>query len=173
MKKSSLLSLLVSAVILLAGGCGYHFGSLAHPQLESIAVAPVINDTLAFNAAAVLRGLLAERFTTDGSLKLKSKEKADCILYARVTDVSYKASDYGTDHFGDDTFLGNEWRCTVKVEYSVIIPGRGKPLIANRTATGTSDFLNGPDMETARLNSMRQALFAATKNIVSNVTEGW
>ncbi|MBE6389642.1 MAG: hypothetical protein E7043_05655 [Lentisphaerae bacterium] len=174
MKKTLLFGVLaVLNAAIFTGGCGYHFGSLAHPQLESIAVAPVINDTLSFNASAVLRGLLTERVTTDGSLKLKNQKQADCILYARITDVSYKASDYGTDPFGDDTFLANEWRCTVKVEYSLIIPGRGKPLISNRVATGKSNFLNGPDMETARLNSMKQALFSAAKDIISNVTEGW
>lgn len=159
--------------VVLAGGCGYTFGSLAHPQIKSVAVAPVVNDTLAYNAAAVLRGLLNERFNTDGSLKLKSLSTADCIVYARITDVSYKALSYGTTHDGDDTFLANEWRCSVSVEYSVILPGRAKPLISNAAASGTSDFITGPDLESSRRNAMRQACFAAAKNIVSGVTEGW
>lgn len=165
-------SLLFCAAFLLTG-CGYKFGSLSHPQLQSIAIAPVTNDTLAYNAAAVLRGMLSERVTTDGSLKLKSKGKADCVLYAKITDVKYSALDFGTTALGDDTYLANEWRCTVTVEFSVVIPGRGAPLISNRTVTGTSDFITGPDLETSRQSGMRQAFFDASKKIVSNVVEGW
>ena len=42
-----------------------------HPQLNRVAVAPVTNETLSYNAAAILRNKLTEVFTTDGSLKLK------------------------------------------------------------------------------------------------------
>ena len=171
MKKSTLC--LLAFAMLLFAGCGYKFGSLAHPQLQSIAIAPVTNDTLAYNAAAVLRGMLTERVTTDGSLKLKSQTKADCILYARVADVKYSAIDFGTTALGDDTYLANEWKCSVTVEFSVVIPGRGAPLIANRMVTGTSKFITGPDLETSRISGMRQALFDASKQIISGVVEGW
>ena len=165
--------LLFAMISALLAGCGYKFGSLAHPQLETIAVAPVTNDTLAYNAAAVLRGMLSERITTDGSLTLKSRSQADCILYARISDVQYKALGYGTTTLGDDTYMPDEWRCTITVEYSVIIPGRGKPLIASKTVTGKSDFVPGPDLETGRINALRQAAFDASKTIVSNIVEGW
>lgn len=161
------------AALLLLCGCGYTFGSLSHPQLKTVAVAPVVNDTTAYNASVILQGLLSERFTTDGSMKLTGLKSADCIVYARVTDVSYKALDYGTAFDGEDTFLANKWQCNADVEFSVILPGRGKPLIANKKVTGTTKFLNGPNMETSRNNALNQALFDAAKTIVSNITEGW
>jgi hypothetical protein len=161
------------AAIMLFCGCGYKFGSLSHPQLETISVAPVVNETTSYNASAILRGMLCERITTDGSMELESTKKSDCILYARITDEQYKAVDYPTAPYGGDAFLANEWKCTVTVEYSLILPGRGKPLIKNRKATGSSEFITGPDLETSRMSSMRQAFFAAAKDIVSAVTEGW
>jgi hypothetical protein len=103
-------------------GCGYTVGPLGHPQLESVAVAPVINDTLAYNASAALRGLLCERITTDGTLKLKTVESADCIVYAKVKKVEYQALNYGSMPNGDDTLLANEWSCTVTVSFSLILP---------------------------------------------------
>ncbi|MBE6358075.1 MAG: hypothetical protein E7057_02375 [Lentisphaerae bacterium] len=166
-------SLLAAAVCVLMCGCGYTVGSLGHPQLESVAVAPVTNDTLAYNAAATLRGLLCERVTTDGTMKLKSLESADCIIYAKVKKVSYNALNYGTLPNGDDTILANEWNCKVEVVFSLIMPGRGKPLFAERTVSGSSKFINGPNMETSRENALRQALFDAAKTVVSNITEGW
>lgn len=171
MMKKFWLLMTVSAA-LFTGGCAYRFGALSHPQLQSTAVAPVINDTLAFNASALLRGVLTERIVTDGALKLESMRKADCIIYAKITDVSYRALDYATIN-GDDSFLANEWQCSVTVQFSVILPGRGKPLIANKVVVGSSKFLNGPDMENSRQNALRQSCFDAAKKIVSELTEGW
>lgn len=166
-------TLLLPLLLTVLSGCGYQLGTIAHPQLTSVAVAPVTNDTLAYNASAILRGLLCERFTVDGSLKLKGLREADCIVYARVADVKYDAVSYGTTFRGNNTYLANEWACTVKVEYSVILPGRGKPLIANRTTTGSTRFVTGPDLETSRQSALRQALLKTAKDVVSGLTEGW
>ena len=70
---------LVLTATLFCAGCGYKFGSTMHPQITSVAVAPVTNETLSYNASAVLRQKLTELFTTDGSLKLKSIGNADTI----------------------------------------------------------------------------------------------
>lgn len=171
MKKSALF--IVAAAMLLFTGCGYKFGSLAHPQLESIAVAPVINDTIYYNASSMLRGFVSECVTVDGSLKLKDARKADCIIYARVTEVTYEAMGAATLPDGSDSFMPNEWKCKVSVQYSLVLPGRAKPLISNASVTGTSMFTNGPDLETSRQSAMRMALFSAAKNIVSGIVEGW
>lgn len=168
------LSLFIAAVMLfLFSGCGYKFGSLAHPQLESVAVAPVINDTIFYNASSMLRGFLTERITVDGSLKLKDARKADCIIYARVTEVNYEAIGASTLPDGSDSFMPNEWKCKVSLQYSLILPGRAKPLISNATVTGTAMFTNGPDLESSRQSAMRMALFAAAKDVVSGIVEGW
>ena len=161
------------AVLCVLSGCGYRMGSLGHPQLSSVAVAPVINDTLAYNGSAVLRGVLCELFTTDGTMKLVSLREADCIVYARITDYSYQAVGEKKTYTGESTFLPNEWRCSVEIEYSVVLPGRGKPLIKNRTVKGTARYITGPDLESSRINALRQALYRAARTIVSNLTEGW
>ena len=163
-------SLVLTAAVFCAG-CGYKFGSTMHPQITSVAVAPVTNETLSYNASAVLRQKLTELFTTDGSLKLKSIGNADCIVYARILKVSYKES---SGHLrSDDDFLPNEWTVTADVEYSVIIPGRAKPLLGPRTISGKAEFVSDADLENSRLNGVRQALFDAARSIVSNLTEAW
>jgi hypothetical protein len=172
MMKKVFYSLILPAVLFFSG-CGYQFGSIAHPQLSSIAVAPVINDTIFYNGSAMLRGLLSERVTVDGSLKLKDARSADCILYARITDVTYQATDSEKLPDGTDAFMPGEWKCEVKVEYSVVLPGRAKPLVSRKTAKGSAMFTNGPDLETSRQNGMRMALFAAAKNVISGIVEGW
>lgn len=163
--------LVLAAAVIFLSGCGYRLGYINHPQISSVAVAPVINDTLSYNASAVMRQKLTEVFTTDGSLKLKSLSKADCIVYARIVKVNYSEN---TGRLSDDDdFLPIEWKVTVDVEYSVVIPGRGKPLIGPANVSGNAEFIADVDLENARTNALNQALFAASRTIVSNVTEAW
>ena len=171
MNRKILFVIPVIAVAAIISGCGYRIGYMGHPQLSTVAVAPVSNDTLSYNAAAMLRQKLTEVFTTDGTMKLKSISTADCIVYAKITNVTYaESSGHITD---DDDFLPIEWRVTVTVEFSVVIPGRGKPLIGPKTVTGSAEFISDADLENSRTYGLRQALFDASRTIVSNVTEAW
>lgn len=161
---------LAVALAAVLSGCGYALGPIGHPQLKTIAVAPVINETLHYNAAAQMRNLLCECFTTDGTMKLVSLSKADCIIYAKVTHVKFSEASWSSDK---DKFQPNEFNCSVTVTYSVVLPGRGKPLISQRSVSGKSVFSSGPDLEASRINGMRQAMFEASKTIVADITEAW
>lgn len=154
-------------------GCGYRIGFMGHPQINSLAVAPVVNETLIFNAAGNLRASLCERIVTDGTYKLLSESKADCILNARVVDAVFSQVSWSSDDNDEDEFLPDYYRVTVKVQYSVILPGRVKPLIGPATVTGTAMFDHIVDLETARRNGVKQALWDASKKIVDACTEAW
>lgn len=169
MKFLSYMTLLFLALLL--NGCGYQVGSLMHPQVKTIAVAPVVNETAAYNVAAEMRGLLCECFMTDGSLKLVDEKEADCIVYARVLDIAFAELNWSS--VDDDEFVPNEWRVQMNVEFSVIVPGSARPLISTRTVSGTAEFQTGPDMYIGRRNGIRQAAYDAAKKLVSAVTEGW
>ena len=158
-------------VFMLFSGCGYKIGNMGHPQLKSVAIAPVVNDTLAYNASAYLRGLLAERFQVDGTMKLADTSNADCIVYARITKVTLQEVEASSRK--DDDILPNQWAVTMTVEYSVIIPGKQNPLIQKQQVSGRAEFMSGPDIELSRNYAMKQACFDAAKNIVSQVTESW
>ena len=167
-------TLRLSTFLLLAclvHGCGYRIGNMGHPQLKTVAVAPVINDTLAYNAAANMRSQLAERFQVDGTMKLTGMNKADCIVYARITDV--KLSEISTSTRGKDDFLPNQWSVDLTVEFSVMIPGQAKPLINKQKARGHAEFMSGPDIEISRNYAIQQACFSAAKDLVNQVTEAW
>lgn len=171
MKRKIFCFSLLPVLALFLSGCGYRLGNIGHPQLKSVAIAPVINDTLAYNAAANMRGLLAECFQTDGTMKLTSMQKADCIVYARVTNVTFSEISFGSRE--EDSFTPNQWSVSLAVEYSVVLPGRATPFLKNQKATGTAEFMSGPDIEISRNYAIKQACFVAAKNVVSQVTEAW
>lgn len=170
--KAAMLSL-----VLLCGGCGYHVGSMMHPQVKSIGVAPVVNDTAFFNCASQLRSMLCETFMTDGSLKLKDVKSADCVIYARVIGVDFSEISVAeaTEFRSADSaeYTPNRWRVAVDVQFSVEIPGRAKSLISLRKVTGTARFENTVDMQVGREGGVRQALYQAARSITAQVTEAW
>ena len=170
MSAGRLLAAAALPLLILCGGCGYRIGMLGHPQLESIAVAPVVNDTTSYNLSAQARNILCETIVSDGTLKLTHLSTADCILYAKVTNVSFREVSWSSKD--SDEFVPNQWSVSISLDYSVILPGEAKP-IASGSTTGSAQFMTGPDMEIGRLGGIRQAMLAASKSIVTRITEGW
>lgn len=135
-------------------------------------MAPVTNQTAVYNVSAEMRGMLAEQFNIDGTYKLKNLRDADCILYANVLDFTTVKE---TDTTDDDEVIFRvvEWRATVTVEFTVIIPGRKEPVIKTRTVSGSCLFQSTGDMEMSRRNGARLACRQAAQTIVQYTTEGW
>lgn len=159
-------------LILPISGCGYKFGSLMHPQVKTIAVAPVTNETIEPYVAADLRGALCEQFQFDGSLKLKSLKEADCIIYGRVIEVETVAT---ADDTSDDsqTFRAAEWKVQVTFEFQVLIPGKKRPLIRKRRVTGSAKYQIFVDAATTRRRGVQQACRNAAQDAVVYTTEAW
>ncbi len=168
---------LLSVILVSAGflpGCGYHVGSITHPQIKTVAIADVKNETYEVLAAALLRSILAERFQFDNSLKLTSMDKADCIVYARVTGVYNSSISWNYNSKTDDeNYRANEYQLTVTVEYLVRMPGRGQPLVPKSTAVGSSMYLFSHDPAIGRVSALKQAMLRISNQIVSATTEAW
>ena len=169
MTPSILLSMLI---ILTIGGCGYKIGSIMHPQVKSIAIAPVTNDTLEPFAAAQMSAALREKFQFDNSLKVKELQTADCILYGKIIEVKTTATmEDSTD--GEQTYRAAEWRVAVIFEFVVMIPGRKKPLINKRRVSGAAKYQVAADQAITRRRGVQQACRDAAEQAVVYTTEAW
>ena len=167
------ISLFVLATLLLfTNGCGYQLGSIMHPQVTSIAVAPIKNETLEPRIAAYLRHALTEQFQLDGSVKLAPQNKADAILYARILKVENRGT--GEDSWRNGyEYNASEWTITVTIEFKVIIPGRVKPLIATRRVTQSATYQSAADQFVSRQLGALQACRNASETIVQYTVEAW
>ncbi|MDD3886510.1 MAG: LPS assembly lipoprotein LptE [Victivallaceae bacterium] len=176
MMKRAIYALWAVLSMALISGCGYHVGSLAHPQLKTVGVAPVVNNTTAYNVSAQVRGLLCECFMTDGSLKLVDVSKADCIVYTKVTNVTFAQVSWASrkrySATDEDEYMPDQWRADISIEYSVVMPGRVTPLKSG-SVKGSAEFDAGGDLETGRINAIQQAGYEAAKRVVTALTEGW
>ena len=104
-------------------------GNIMHPQVKSIAIAQIDNNSSEPFVATYLKQALAEQFQVDGSLKLEDLRNADCILYAKVLNV--ETTGIGQDSANSQTtYRPASWSVSVEFEWTVLIPGRAEPLIS-------------------------------------------
>lgn len=168
MKKLGLTLAMIAGLVC---GCGYHVGSIAHPQLKSIAVAESINETAEPNVNYWVRQHCAEAIQTDGSLTLLEKSTADCILYTRILNI--RSDQYmNTSTNAEITFRTRAWIMTVEIEYTLIIPGRTTPVFT-KVAFGKALYQPMFDMEVSRKSAIQNAIREASNKIVERIAEGW
>lgn len=157
---------------ILVGGCGYQMGSIMHPQVQSIAIAPIKNETIEQMATQYMRQALAEQYDIDHSLKVKSLEEADCIIYGRILEV--KTTSIGFDSMNDEqTYMPAEFALRIKFEFIVIVPGRAKPLINTRQVYGEATYQVAADHDIARRRGVQQACRDAAQKAVVYTVEAW
>ena len=160
-----------SALTVLLGGCGYKVGFTKHPQLDSIAVAPVINETAIYNASSDMRMKMCEVIMQDGTYKLSDMRSADAILYITVLNIGFSES-LSAVVDNDLQYRPEEWWVEVTCSYKLIIPGSGKPVFSG-TKSASLRFQAGADVESGRLKAVRQVCFDVSKKIVWAIAEGW
>lgn len=153
-------------------GCGYHMGSMMHPQIKTIAIADVRNDTREPLLTEIMRGQLAEQIMVDGSLKLVSKEEADCILYCHIRKVKQLNTRDDSDD-GQETYRPTEFSISVEGSFVVKIPGRHEDLIPMRHITGTSRYQYESDPQLAKFSGLKQACLKFARRAVQYTTEAW
>ena len=174
MRCNILFSAVICGVLLLTAGCGYRIGvrGMMHPQIKTIAIAPVVNNTLEPLAADQLRMQLAGAFQTDGALKLKRLSNADCIIYPVITSIVNKNLD-DASFDGGVTYRPETFRLTVTVKFKVVIPGSGTMLIEKGNASGQAEYEILADPATSRQSALKYACYQASKSIVTQITEAW
>lgn len=173
MRYKVLIFTIACGLLVLAAGCGYRIGvrGMTHPQIHSVAIAPIQNNTLEPLASDVLRMQLSGEFQRDGALKLKRLTNADCVVYAQISSVTNRTID-DASFDGGITYTPEKFALKVTVNFKVIIPGTGT-MLSQGTATGQANYEILSDPATARSTALKFACFRAAQSIVSQTTEAW
>lgn len=163
---------IILSVLLTVTSCGYHVGSIANPQIRTIAFAPVVNETYLPNVSEYMRQALAEAFQKDGSFKGVSMEKADCIMYGRITKVTTTAPDI-TISAGSINYFTNQFGLELTYEFTVIVPGRAQPLIPTTQVSGSVQYQVPVDYYVAQQEALKSACYQTALDAVYATTEAW
>ena len=173
LRKSLALCLLALVCVVSGVSCGYyHMGSMMHPQIKTIAISTIRNDTREPLLTELARTQIAARFQSDNSLKLVSKEEADCILYVRLVNVTSSMLRYNPGYV-EDEYRPAEFRVNLSAEMEVLIPGRSEPLIKKRSVSGGANYQYNVDPQVGRYYGLRQACYDLGGQIVEYTTEAW
>lgn len=170
--KKSFSATAVCGLLVFLCSCGYQAGSLMHPQIRTVAVADVKNETMEVEGSPLLRGILAERFQFDNSLKITTPDKADCIVYAKIVSVDTQNIVWHSED-DDKTFRPSLFRLTAEVEYTVRVPGQAKPLVPSGKARANATYQLTHDPALGKRDALKQAFLQISDKIVHAVTEGW
>lgn len=170
--KKVLICATVPLLCLVVSGCGYHVGSVMHPQVKTIGIAPVKNETLEGMATPFMRQALSEQFQLDNSLSVKTVEEADCVLYGRITEIKTTAIGFDSTN-NEQTYSPAEFSLQITFEFAVIIPGRSKSLINTRQVTGAAAYQVTADNDIARRRGIQQACRDVAQKAVVYTVEAW
>ena len=160
------------AALFFTVSCGYRMGSMMHPQIRTVAIADVKNNSMEVLASSLMRKILAERFQIDGSLKIVDMDKADCIVYCRILSVESSGVTWDNSRTGSD-FRPTEIAISLSGEFTVLIPGQAKPLVPNRPVSGRALYQVQADPAIGRESGLAQACLAMAKMVVQYTTEAW
>lgn len=166
-------------ICLITNGCkGYKVGSLMHPQIKTIAFKSFGNDTDEPRLSIFMMEKLREAFMKDGSLKIVSPEKADCILEGRIQ--SYRLQSIGSvrqnnkngiKNNNDNTFRTVIFRATVNFKFKLI--AKSGKRIKEASVSSYADFTELVDFDIEKRQGLRNAAYATSKKVVIEIVEGW
>jgi hypothetical protein len=178
MNKRIAMAILLAGVGALSGfGCrSLQSGSLAHPQIRSIAVGRILNQTADAGMAFQLRSSLVEELIRDASIKLVGRKQAQTIMEAQILSFKFDQvaeSKTRADADGNSTYQTEVYRATVNLKVRLMVPGRSAPAVDWREVSGSVEFSRLPDLAATRVQALRQALAAGSSRAVTVMVEAW
>jgi len=163
-------AILLLSVLAWTGCANYQLGRQAPLPFERLYVAPVVNDSFAPQAQAVLTEQLARQFLTSGAVTLvKSPEQADAIL--TVTIVDFRREVAATQD--DDTGLGESFLLYMTSNSDLVDAETGKPYFKARRNRAEVRTLIDSGLQPAEYQSMPVLTRDLARSIKETVLSTW
>lgn len=157
------------ALFLQAGCSSYRLGSGGEPEIDSVYVAPVINDSEAPQAVVPFTRAIKESFLTDGRVEVAGRaETADGILEVRLTNYErFVAATQAVD-----TALGQSFR-TVLHGRATLRKADGTVLLDDRYFRVESSVLVEEDLVQSEYQNMPVLTRELAERIRDAVLDTW
>ena len=159
--------------------CAYHLGNPAlHPEMKTLSIAEVLNQTPESSLTALFKNALAERIANEPGLRLASAASAEAAqlkLLIKALDNRSLAraklrDDEDIDYEGDayQTVL---YRINAKVAYELYSPMSPGKLLRKGEVTGQADLPKLHDREVALRAALRQLAIDLARDLVVELSE--
>ncbi|MEN9360411.1 MAG: hypothetical protein RL095_1946 [Verrucomicrobiota bacterium] len=172
------LKLLLATFLAIAGfaACGYHHESLAHPQIRSVAIGAIDNDSEDPRLGILMNEALKEAVMHDGSFRLVSVDEADVIITGRFGEikqqgVGYRRGDSATDKDASRTYRNDSYRSNLSFDYK-LATRKGLPIRQGEQGA-SAIFVESLDFQSDRREALKVACRRLAGKVVVSLSEGW
>ena len=174
--KKFLSTILLSSLLLLVSGCGYHVGEIKPTpmrRINTIAVGSFKNETLLPRVEVQTANAVVKQFQQDGTYRIESADRADAIVEGTIEKVDRQPMRV----FANNVLQTSEFELTLTVRYRVIDRVTGA-VLQQVKATGvtpffTESYIVNSDLVTNQNMNYPIAAQRMAENLVSKVAEGW
>ena len=171
--KLVLTSLLLAATF---SACGYHHESLAHPQIRSVAIGAIDNDSEDPRLGILMNEALKEAVMHDGSFRLVTVDEADVIITGHFAEikqqgVGFHRGDTSTDKASAKTYRNDSYRSNLNFDYK--LQTRKDLLIKQTSRSESADFVESLDFQSDRREALKVACRRLAGKVVISLSEGW
>ena len=188
----SLWMLAATATLLFSGCSGYQLGAVkpsVYQNIHRIHVPTFENETLEPRASVLTTNAVIKQLQQDGTYTISSKETADAVLKATITDIERKQLRAAET----DTLRTTEMKFFMVVSWSLVDPDTGAKLaysegedlneanidttsnLRNRPGRviGQTILFRDPNFQLSERNALPLAAEDAAKQLVSQIAHGW
>ncbi len=167
-RSRQLLATLGLGVLFLCGCSNYQLGTHASVPFSSITIQPVINDTFAPQAQALLHQQLADSLAQEKSLQVRGAD-GQASLIVRIIRYSKNVSATRSD----DTVLGSSYQIEMTAECTLIDNRTGKPYFQNRPIYASADSYASSGYSSSEYQTMPILTRELARKIKESVVSTW
>jgi len=155
--------------LLLLSSCGYRIAYHLPPDISSIAVPILKNETYQPGIEVAITNQIIREFLQDGSLKVEKEINSDLLLSGRITDYERTTIAFSSD----DPDESIEYRLYVRLRFILKDLRSEKILWDTSSLTGTTTyFITGKYSKTEE-EALTDATEDLAKKVVEKVVEFW
>lgn len=155
--------------ILCLASCGYHLGGLKNSQVKGMDTCCVHmfgNHSFYPSAATQLTSALADTLQRDGTFSIAAPGEADMTIDGEIIGVSLASVRTNLQ----DTYVSDEVRLTVSVNYRVIRSSTGETLQSGNVNESVTCFLELGNVESGKEDAVSYAVRKVAERIVERLT---
>jgi hypothetical protein len=151
-------------------GCvGYKLGSNLPPGIRSVFVPMFINDTGEPGLESPTTSAAIEEIQKDGSLQVRPRDQADCVLEVKLTTYKLVPVRYRKDQ----TTTAQEYRLELTADF-VLKKLPGNEIVAQGTKiVGFTNLQALSDLPSARRTALQPTARDLAYRIIREITEYW
>lgn len=166
---ATLLISLATGAVVLTGCAGYRLGSMLPPEVKTVFVEVVQNETTEPNIEFDVTQAIISRFQRDGSLKIASRDNADSVLRVTLTEYRLAPAVYEKDR----RTAAEEYRVTIVSRILLTRTGTEEVLVEHPRVMGDTVFPLTGDLSSSKRLALPLVATDLAQDIVEKIVDYW